>query len=70
MFTNDSDHLDQHFLIDQQVINDFIDFCNLKDTDTIIEVGPGNGVITEKLCQKAKTALPRLRRNNRGRTAF
>ena len=54
MFTNDSDHLDQHFLIDQEVINDFIDFCNIKNTDTIIEVGPGNGVITEKLCQKAK----------------
>ena len=54
MFTNDSDHLDQHFLIDQQVINDFIDFCNIKSTDIIIEIGPGNGVITEKLCQKAK----------------
>ena len=49
MFTNDSDHLDQHFLIDQQVINDFIDFCNIKDTDTIIEVGPGNGIITERI---------------------
>ena len=54
MFTNDSDHLDQHFLIDQQVINDFIDFCDIKDTDTIIEVGPGNGIITERICQKAK----------------
>ena len=35
-------------------VADFANFCNIKSTDIIIEIGPGNGVITEKLCQKAK----------------
>ena len=51
MFINEIDKLDQHFLIDEEVINKFISFCNLKESDTVVEVGPGMGNITKILCE-------------------
>jgi 16S rRNA (adenine1518-N6/adenine1519-N6)-dimethyltransferase len=57
MFKNDTDYLDQHFLIDKEVINNFIDLCNISKNDYVIEVGPGKGVITEKLCKKSQKVL-------------
>ena len=46
MFINDTDKLDQHFLIDKDVINAFIKSCDLDSTDKVLEIGPGNGVIS------------------------
>ena len=46
MFLNDTDRLDQHFLIDNEVINEFIKACDLDSNDEIVEIGPGNGVIS------------------------
>lgn len=40
---------DQNFLIEEEVINDFINFCHIKKNEKIIEVGSGLGFLTEKL---------------------
>ena len=57
MFINETDKLDQHFLIDEEVISKFIDFCDIKKTDTIVEVGPGLGNITKLLCEKSNNVI-------------
>ena len=57
MFINETDKLDQHFLIDEEVINKFIDFCDLKNTDSVVEVGPGEGNITRILCEKSNNVI-------------
>ena len=66
MFKNDSDYLDQHFLIDEDVINKFINICNLNKEDTIVEIGPGMGTLTKKIIPKVKKVIliekdPRLK---------
>lgn len=53
-FINDIDYYDQHFLIDKEVLNDFIDACEISIQDEIVEIGPGKGVITELLAKKGK----------------
>ena len=51
-FINDTDYLDQHFLVDKKVINSFIDAANLKITDNVVEIGPGKGVLTSIIVKK------------------
>lgn len=53
-FKNDSDYLDQHFLIDQKVINKFIDVANFSKKDVVVEVGPGSGNLTKVIAPKVK----------------
>ncbi len=57
MFVNDSDHYDQHFLIDDEIIKKFINTCNIVSTDTIVEIGPGDGMLTKELVKKAKKVI-------------
>nr|A5FS52.1 RecName: Full=Ribosomal RNA small subunit methyltransferase A; AltName: Full=16S rRNA (adenine(1518)-N(6)/adenine(1519)-N(6))-dimethyltransferase; AltName: Full=16S rRNA dimethyladenosine transferase; AltName: Full=16S rRNA dimethylase; AltName: Full=S-adenosylmethionine-6-N', N'-adenosyl(rRNA) dimethyltransferase [Dehalococcoides mccartyi BAV1] len=45
--------LGQHFLISQGVLNKILAAADLKPTDTVIEVGPGLGVLTEELLKRA-----------------
>ena len=45
---------DQHFLIDEQVINEIIKSAHIKKEDIILEIGPGTASLTEKLAHKAK----------------
>ena len=52
-FENDANYLDQHFLVDKDIINKFINEANIQGTDTIVEVGPGKGVITELIAKRA-----------------
>lgn len=56
-FKNDTDHLDQHFLIDNKVLNDFINFSNINKSDVVVEVGPGKGTVTRKLLEKANKVI-------------
>lgn len=56
-FINNSDTLDQHFLCDKNIINKFVDFCNISREDVILEVGPGKGILTEIFCQKASKVI-------------
>jgi len=43
----------QHFLVDKAIRDVIIDNAELKNEDTIIEVGVGRGILTEVLVQKA-----------------
>ncbi|MDP3882778.1 MAG: 16S rRNA (adenine(1518)-N(6)/adenine(1519)-N(6))-dimethyltransferase RsmA [Candidatus Staskawiczbacteria bacterium] len=45
--------LGQNFLIDKNVLSKIITASEIKNTDTIIEVGPGIGTLTKELAQNA-----------------
>lgn len=49
--------LGQNFLIDGQTISDIIDFADIKPEDTIVEIGPGVGFVTEQLIKHAKNVI-------------
>ena len=49
--------LGQNFLIDGQTIADIIDFADIKPDDTVIEIGPGVGFVTEQLVKHAKHVI-------------
>ena len=49
--------LGQNFLIDGQTISDIIDFADIKPDDTVIEIGPGVGFVTEQLIKHAKKVI-------------
>ncbi len=57
MFTNDTDKLDQHFLIDKKVIDNVIQEANLKSDDIVVEIGPGKGVVTKLIAPKVKKLI-------------
>ena len=52
MFKNDTNLLDQHFLIDKDVINIFIEVCDLKKNDNVLEIGAGKGVLSKIISKK------------------
>ena len=45
--------LGQHFLVDRGVLEKIISAAELEPTDTVIEVGPGLGILTGELVKKA-----------------
>jgi 16S rRNA (adenine1518-N6/adenine1519-N6)-dimethyltransferase len=45
--------LGQHFLVDEDVLRMILDAAQLASTDTVIEVGPGLGVLTRELAGQA-----------------
>lgn len=45
--------LGQNFLINPDVINDIIEKAQLSNDDTVIEIGPGVGFVTEQLVKHA-----------------
>lgn len=49
--------LGQNFLIDGQTISDIIDFADINSDDTVIEIGPGVGFVTEQLIKHAKQVI-------------
>ena len=57
MFLNNTDYFDQHFLIDSQVINKFIESANLSKNDVVVEIGPGKGQITELIAPRVKKII-------------
>ena len=48
-------HLGQNFLIDRNVRDKLLSFARIEKNDTVVEIGPGMGALTESLLQKAKT---------------
>ncbi len=46
--------LGQNFLIDANILNIMIDTANVSKRDTVVEIGPGLGVLTGRLAEKAK----------------
>ena len=49
--------LGQNFLIDGQTISDIIDFAQINPNDTVVEIGPGVGFVTEQLIKHAKQVI-------------
>ncbi len=49
--------LGQNFLIDGTAIADIIKAANISPDDTIVEIGPGVGFVTEQLVKKAKKVI-------------
>lgn len=48
------DYLGQNFLVDDEVLAQIIKAADLKKTDTVLEVGPGLGVLTRELVKTSK----------------
>ena len=44
-------------MIDGQTISDIIDFAQIKPEDTVVEIGPGVGFVTEQLIKHAKQVI-------------
>lgn len=49
--------LGQNFLVDGEVIQDIIEYANISPEDTIVEIGPGVGFVTEQLVKYAKKVI-------------
>jgi len=49
--------LGQNFLIDKNVAKREIEYAGVKDTDIILEIGPGKGILTKLILEKAKKVI-------------
>ena len=49
--------LGQNFLINPDVIADIIDYAGITNEDTVLEIGPGVGFVTEQLVKYAKKVI-------------
>jgi len=50
-------HLGQNFLIDKTVISKLIKGAKLLKTDTVLEIGPGMGILTQEIAKRAKKVI-------------
>lgn len=51
-------HLGQHFLTDPSIAGRIVDALQVPSGDTVLEIGPGKGVLTELLLEKEIELLP------------
>ena len=49
--------LGQNFLINGEIIQDIIEFAQISPDDTVLEIGPGVGFVTEQLIKHAKKVI-------------
>ena len=49
--------LGQNFLIDEKVLNEIIKASDLDKSDTVLEIGPGLGTLTNELVKKCKKVV-------------
>ncbi|PAB58059.1 16S rRNA (adenine(1518)-N(6)/adenine(1519)-N(6))-dimethyltransferase RsmA [Anaeromicrobium sediminis] len=52
-----SKSLGQNFLIDENILYSIVHGSNVTKEDTVIEVGPGIGTLTQVLCEEAKRVV-------------
>ncbi len=45
--------LGQHFLVDQPILDSIVEAAKIEPSDHIVEIGPGIGVLTKELLEKA-----------------
>ena len=55
--------LGQNFLIDKNIINKIISLKNIKNRN-ILEIGPGQGALTEKILEKKPKSLLLIEKGN------
>lgn len=49
--------LGQHFLVDLAIANRQVQYANIAETDVVLEIGPGLGILTEILRERAKKVI-------------
>ncbi|MBW6518211.1 MAG: 16S ribosomal RNA methyltransferase A [ANME-2 cluster archaeon] len=49
--------LGQHFLVDHHILERIIRYADLKASDTVLEIGGGNGILTKKLAEYAGNVI-------------
>lgn len=49
--------LGQHFLFDKNIINKILDTAKLQPSDTVIEIGPGLGVMTRMIGERVRKVI-------------
>ena len=49
--------LGQHFLVDRQVAEKIVGAADVSDQDTVLEIGPGHGALTELLVARAHKVI-------------
>lgn len=49
--------LGQHFLVDPQVADRIVSAADLRPEDSVVEIGPGEGVLTERLLSRCKSVV-------------
>ncbi len=45
----------QNFLINKEIAKNIVKSCNFTENDNIVEIGPGEGILTDLLADKVKT---------------
>ena len=51
-------HLGQHFLTDHSIAGRIVSALDTKPGDTVIEIGPGTGILTQVLLEREIRLLP------------
>lgn len=49
--------LGQHFIKNIAVVHNIVEKAGIKPTDIVLEIGPGNGILTMELLKKAKKVI-------------
>ncbi|MDP9351829.1 MAG: 16S rRNA (adenine(1518)-N(6)/adenine(1519)-N(6))-dimethyltransferase RsmA, partial [Chloroflexota bacterium] len=49
--------LGQNFLVDSEVLRSIAEAAELRPSDAVLEIGPGLGVLTKELLQRARCVL-------------
>lgn len=49
--------LGQHFLVDQNIARKILDLAAVRPDETVLEIGPGRGVLTGPLCDRATRVI-------------
>ncbi len=79
VFSRAKKSLGQNFLVDQNYVRKIVDALDLMDSDTVVEIGPGRGAITEYLVDSGanvvaieldRELVPILREQFESRTNF
>jgi len=47
----------QHFLINPKIVKLFLSYCRLSGRERVLEIGPGEGVLTQELAKGAKDII-------------
>jgi 16S rRNA (adenine1518-N6/adenine1519-N6)-dimethyltransferase len=51
------ENLGQHFLQDESVADDMVAASSVSDSTTVLEIGPGKGILTKKLISQARRVI-------------
>ncbi len=50
-------HLGQHFLSDPHILRKIVDFSRVGSQDTVVEIGPGKGTLTQTLAERVRRVV-------------